>query len=101
MTPDERERVDALKHSPSYVRAYEDIQFLNQPALRPVRLQLELLKPEMVQNAMGVNSTIVVFGSARILEPAAARAALAEAEALQKKSPADPALKRRLALARR
>src|SRR5262249_41001299 len=96
----ERERIDALKRSPSYMRAYEDIQFLNQPALRPVRLQLELLKPEMVQNAMGVNSTIVVFGSARIIEPAAAEAALAAAERVQQKAPDDPLLKKRLAAAR-
>ena len=45
--------------------------------LRPVRMQLELLKPEMVQKRLGVESTIVIFGSARIPAPEAAARALA------------------------
>jgi uncharacterized protein (TIGR00730 family) len=36
--------------------------------LRPVRLQLELLKPEMAFIEHGVDSTIVVFGSTQIVE---------------------------------
>jgi uncharacterized protein (TIGR00730 family) len=101
MLPDEREKVAALKRSPSYTRAYEDIQFLNQPELRPVRLQLELLKPEMIQNAMGVNSTIVVFGSARIPEPALAQRGLEKAERMAREAPDDPLLARKADLARR
>ncbi|MFZ4550744.1 MAG: TIGR00730 family Rossman fold protein [Aquabacterium sp.] len=51
----------------SYELAFTDNDFLLHPDLRPVRMQLELLKPEMVQREEGVESTIVVFGSARIL----------------------------------
>ncbi len=44
-------------------------------------MQLELLKPEMVQKRLGVESTIVLFGSARILPPEVAAKRLAQAEA--------------------
>ena len=48
-----------------------------QDELRPVRMQLELLKPEMVQKRLGIESTIVLFGSARIPAPDVAAAATA------------------------
>lgn len=63
----------------SYSLAFTDTSFLLREELRPVRMQLELLKPEMVQQEQGVHSTIVVFGSARILAPEAAAQALAQA----------------------
>ncbi len=50
----------------SYRLAFTDTDFLLQPELRPVRMQLELLKPEMVQQDQHIDSTIVIFGSARI-----------------------------------
>ena len=55
--------------SPSYRLAFTDPDFLCREELRPVRLQLELLKPEMGMNAAGVVSTIVLFGGARIPAP--------------------------------
>jgi uncharacterized protein (TIGR00730 family) len=61
--------------------AFADTEFLLREELRPVRMQLELLKPELVQVEQGVQSTIVIFGSARIKEPEVAQAALVEAEA--------------------
>ena len=57
--------------SPSYRLAFTDTEFLLREELRPVRLQLELLKPELELLARGIESTIVTFGSARIVEPAA------------------------------
>jgi len=66
----------------SYELAFTDTDFLLNPDLRPVRMQLELLKPEMVQREEGIESTIVVFGSARILPDDVARASLDDAEAL-------------------
>jgi len=51
----------------AYRLAFTDTEFLLRDELRPVRMQLELLKPEMVQAAHGIVSTIVIFGSARIL----------------------------------
>ncbi len=62
--------------------AYADTEFLLRDQLRPVRMQLELLKPELVQREQGVESTIVIFGSARILSGDVVAARLAEAQAL-------------------
>jgi uncharacterized protein (TIGR00730 family) len=63
----------------AYRLAFTDVEFLLQDELRPVRMQLELLKPEMVQKRLGIESTIVIFGSARIPAPDAAAAALEQA----------------------
>ncbi|MEJ6399224.1 LOG family protein [Yoonia sp. 208BN28-4] len=56
--------------APSYKLAFADEDFLCRDDLRPVRLQLELLKPELLMDEAGVNSTIVLFGGARIPAPA-------------------------------
>jgi uncharacterized protein (TIGR00730 family) len=58
--------------SPSYRLAYADTDFLCREELRPIRLQLELLKPEMILSERGIKSTVVMFGGARIPEPGAA-----------------------------
>lgn len=63
----------------SYDLAFTDQEFLLHPDLRPVRMQLELLKPEMIQREEGIESTIVVFGSARILPAEVSQARLREA----------------------
>ncbi|WP_371814439.1 LOG family protein [Agrobacterium sp. CGMCC 11546] len=55
--------------SPSYRLAYVDTDFLCREELRPIRLQLELLKTEMALTERGINSTVVMFGGARIPEP--------------------------------
>ena len=65
----------------AYRLAFTDVDFLLQDELRPVRMQLELLKPEMVQKRLGIDSTIVIFGSARIPPPEAAGQLLAQARA--------------------
>ena len=65
----------------SYRLAFTDAEFLLREELRPVRMQLELLKPEMVQDEQGVESTIVIFGSARVLPPDVAQQALTAARA--------------------
>ncbi len=56
--------------SPSYRLAFSDPEFLTRDELRPVRLQLELLKPEMAMAERGIASTVVMFGGARIPDPA-------------------------------
>ncbi|MEM1235232.1 MAG: lysine decarboxylase, partial [Pseudomonadota bacterium] len=56
--------------SPAYALAFADDSFLCLEELRPVRLQLELLKPEMLMDEAQVEGTIVMFGGARIPEPA-------------------------------
>ncbi|WKB52193.1 TIGR00730 family Rossman fold protein [Eleftheria terrae] len=50
----------------AYRLAFSDTDFLLREELRPVRMQLELLKPELVQREHGIEATIVIFGSARI-----------------------------------
>ncbi|MCR9067901.1 MAG: TIGR00730 family Rossman fold protein [Rhodobacteraceae bacterium] len=61
--------------SPAYRLAFADPDFLCRDELRPVRLQLELLKPEMELDARGITSTVVLFGGARIPRPEAAEEA--------------------------
>jgi uncharacterized protein (TIGR00730 family) len=58
--------------APSYRLAFIDRDFLTREDLRPVRLQLELLKTEMMLDEYGIRSTIVLFGGARIPDPARA-----------------------------
>ncbi len=55
--------------SPAYRLAFADPDFLCRDELRPVRLQLELLKPEMLMEEYGIESTVVLFGGARIPRP--------------------------------
>jgi hypothetical protein len=63
----------------AYRLAFTDTAFLLRDELRPVRMQLELLKPELIQQEHRIESTIVIFGSARILQPEDARRRLDEA----------------------
>jgi uncharacterized protein (TIGR00730 family) len=69
-----------LANAPSYQLAFADEAFLVRDELRPVRMQLELLKPELLQQEAGIESTLVIFGSARIPEPAKAQAQLEAAQ---------------------
>jgi uncharacterized protein (TIGR00730 family) len=82
--------LDAILASPSYVLANEDIAFLERPELRPVRMQLELLKPEMLLAENQIESTIVVFGGTAIVEQHEADRRLLEAENALAEAPADP-----------
>ena len=56
----------AQTRSPSFKPAYKDSDFLLRDELRPIRVHLELLKPELLQQEAGITSTLVVFGSSRI-----------------------------------
>ena len=82
-------------------KAYEDIAFLKRDVCRPVRLQLELLKPETVMAEHGIGSTIVMFGSARIPEPQVARERLEEAQRQAAESTESAESERQLRVARR
>jgi uncharacterized protein (TIGR00730 family) len=64
---------------PAYRLAFQDMDFLLREDLRPVRFQLELLKPQLLLDEARVGSTLVVYGSARIPEPDAADALIAAA----------------------
>jgi uncharacterized protein (TIGR00730 family) len=52
--------------APAYRLAFADADFMTREELRPVRLQLELLKPQMIMDERGITSTVVLFGGARI-----------------------------------
>ncbi|MFM1940930.1 MAG: hypothetical protein RLY32_2672 [Pseudomonadota bacterium] len=60
--------------------AFADPEFLLRRETRGIRFQLEMLKPDLAQRELGIESTVVVFGSARVLAPEKAQAAVAEAE---------------------
>jgi len=87
--------------SPSYVKAFEDREFLRREELRPVRLQLELWKPDLIQREEGILSTVVVFGGARILERKDGEARLRRAEEKARQSPGDARIARQLRAAKR
>jgi uncharacterized protein (TIGR00730 family) len=55
--------------NPAYRLAFNDMDFLTRDELRPVRLQLELLKPQMMLDEAGIKSIVVLFGGARIPAP--------------------------------
>jgi uncharacterized protein (TIGR00730 family) len=82
--------------SEAYKLAFQDIEFLLREDLRPVRFQLELLKPELLLNEANIGSTFVFYGSARVPSPEMADALieaatndeqLAIAQRLKAKSP--------------
>ena len=62
--------------NPAYKLAFQDMDFLLREDLRPVRFQLELLKPQLLLDEARIASTFVMYGSARIPEPAKAQALL-------------------------
>ena len=57
----------------SYQLAFTDSRFVLREEMRGVRMQLELLKPELIQDEQGIESTIPIFGSARIVSPEVAQ----------------------------
>ena len=65
--------------SSAYKLAFQDAEFLLREDLRPVRFQLELLKPELLLNEANIGSTFVFYGSARIPSPEMADALIAAA----------------------
>ncbi|MEM7507052.1 MAG: LOG family protein [Pseudomonadota bacterium] len=72
---DDAQRADQMPDTPqtraaAFRLAFEDKEFLREDSLRPVRLQLELLKYEMIMDEMQIASTVVMFGGARIPAPA-------------------------------
>ena len=65
----------------AYRLAFADPEFLLRRETRGIRFQLEMLKPDLAQQELGIENTIVVFGSARVREPAEAQEQLELAEA--------------------
>jgi uncharacterized protein (TIGR00730 family) len=94
LDPRAAENLRAIHQSPSYRLAIRDLDFLAQTELRPVRMQLELLKPELALTDHKVQSTIVVFGGTQVVERAEAQRRLAAAEAALAADSQNPCLRR-------
>ncbi|WP_191060121.1 LOG family protein [Geminicoccus harenae] len=99
--PESRPADTPQTRSSAFRLAYLDPDFMLRKDLRPVRFQLELLKPDLILEEHGIDSTVVVFGSARVPNDGEAEAALAAAEKAHAGNPDDPRLKRALAIAKR
>lgn len=83
----------------SYQLAFTDNPFLLRTELRPVRLQLELLKAELLQHDEGIDSTVVIFGSARTKDCPEAEKDLNKAKKELEKKPDDKALQKKVCIA--
>ncbi|MBN2217799.1 MAG: LOG family protein [Pirellulales bacterium] len=96
-----RELLDRLVHSPSYTVAYRDVELMDSAELRHVRMELEFLKTDLILRREKVESTIVVFGSTQVCEPAVAQKRLDQARARLTDTPDDPRRRREVARAER
>jgi uncharacterized protein (TIGR00730 family) len=99
--PDAPSRIRAILASPSYVLAEQDLAFLARDEARGVRLQIEFLKPETLLTEHDIRDTIVVYGSTRIAEPAAARRNVETLRQALETDPRNSVLMRKLAVAER
>lgn len=99
--PDAPHRIQAILDSPSYRQADQDVGFLNLDETRGVRLQIDYLKAEMLLKQHGIRHTVVVFGSTRIPEPAAAQRRVTALGAQLAADPDNGDLQHRLSVAQR
>jgi uncharacterized protein (TIGR00730 family) len=90
--PDSSRRVHNILQSPAYRRADRDLDFLDDDAVRGVRLQLDFLKTELNLQRQGIEQTIVVFGSARIPDPVVAQRRVDAFRDAMQGTPGDTAL---------
>src|SRR5580700_3596728 len=99
--PDALSRIKAILASASYVLAEQDLAFLASDAARGARLQIEYLKPETLLAEQAIRDTVVVYGSTRIAEPAAAQRSVAALRQALETDPRNTILIRKLAVAER
>ena len=85
----------------AYKLSYTDVDFLLRDELRPVRLQLELLKPELLQQEHDIEDTVVVFGSSRIPAPEAVNQKMAAARLDLETAPDNPEFIHRMKIVER
>ena len=84
----------------SYTKAYQDLNFMKSDVARPVRLLLEMLKPQYMLHYSDVKDGVVCFGSARINEKAPSLARVKDLEEKLKQDPKNTALKKALSEAK-
>ncbi len=101
MNNDELERIQKIILSPSYRLVENDHEFLAKNDLRPVRMQLELLKPELTFKEEGIKQTFVVFGGTQILPYKKAEDRLELVQDSLKEHPDNMSLQREEGVARR
>src|SRR5258708_35184571 len=94
--PQAPHRLAAILGSPSYSPGDADPAFLQREDQRGQRLELDYLKPELLLQAAGIRHTVVIFGSTRITEPAAAQRRLAAARAAAERAPDEAELRQRV-----
>lgn len=87
--------------SPSFKLAFQDEDFLHREELRPIRVQLEMIKPELILEEHNIESTVVFFGSSRILPPEVAKERLEKAKKKLSERPDDPLVKKEFERAQR
>src|SRR5688572_22181989 len=92
--PHAPERIRELLASPTYRQADKDLEFLDSEDTRGVRLQIDYLKAELELRRRGVEHTIVVFGSTRLREPAAAARRVHKLKEMSEAAPGDAELTR-------
>ena len=88
--------LDSILSSSTYRIAYEDQDLLNSNDMRGVRMLLEITKPDLHLETAGIESTIIVFGGARIVERSIAVETLKQAEQRLSEQPDSSRLKRAL-----
>jgi uncharacterized protein (TIGR00730 family) len=98
---DSHSRIQNILQSPAYRVADRDVDFLDEDAVRGVRLQLDFLKTELNLQRYGIEQTIVVFGSARIPDPVVAQRRVDTLRAALQDNPADKALDEECRIAER
>ncbi len=78
--------------SDAYRLAFSDDRFLLRDELRAVRLQLEWLKPDIIQDEHDIESTVVIFGGSRFPDPDYAQHKLQAAKNTLALNPQEPLL---------
>ena len=99
--PKSLQLIQKIMKSPTYVTAEQDINFLHSYEARGIRLELDYLKPELKMKEHGIEHTIVVFGSARIVEKETAMKRLSNVQEMLQQKPNNRELLRQLYIAER
>ncbi|MFM0038516.1 LOG family protein [Paraburkholderia strydomiana] len=100
-TSAQSKRVRRLTDSPTYLQADEDVAFLRRPEMCGIRLQLDYWKTEETLQRHAIQHTIVVYGSTRIIAPAAARRRVEDARQALETRPDDAQRQSALRVARK
>ena len=88
--------LESILASPTYQLAHEDQAALSSNAMRGVRMLLEITKPDVQLEQEGIESTIIVFGGARVVDQETAEQRIASARAALQADPDSPVLRNKL-----